>query len=114
MAARKAGPLGVLIALLLFCLPASAGEDEYWRLYRTRYIDGGRVLDTGNKDVSHSEGQGWGMLLAEANGDRRTFDLGMNIVKAARRPVMRRVETVRVNIYAAAEGKRALRAAKNH
>ncbi|MGV6475671.1 glycosyl hydrolase family 8 [Azotobacter vinelandii] len=74
MAARKAGPLGALIALLLFCLPASAGEDEYWRLYQTRYIDGGRVLDTGNKGVSHSEGQGWGMLLAEANGDRRTFD----------------------------------------
>jgi endo-1,4-beta-D-glucanase Y len=34
----------------------------------------GRVIDPENGGVSHSEGQGWTMLLAEAHDDRRTFD----------------------------------------
>jgi len=33
------------------------------------------VIDTGNGGVSHSEGQGWGMLFAASFGDRATFDL---------------------------------------
>ncbi|WP_090620939.1 glycosyl hydrolase family 8 [Azotobacter beijerinckii] len=74
MAVERLGPMAALIALLLLGLPACAAQDDDWSRYRTRYIDGGRVLDTGNRDVSHSEGQGWGMLLAEANGDRQTFD----------------------------------------
>lgn len=40
-----------------------------------RYIDhDGRVADTANADISHSEGQGYGLLLAEAAGDRDSFD----------------------------------------
>lgn len=34
----------------------------------------GRVVDTYNGGVSHSEGQGWGMLMAVAFDDPRTFD----------------------------------------
>jgi endoglucanase len=46
-----------------------------WTKYRTRFVtDDGRVLDTGNKAVSHTEGQGWAMLFAEAHGDRAAFD----------------------------------------
>src|SRR5260221_6599527 len=46
-----------------------------WVKYRSRFVtDEGRVLDTGNKEVSHTEGQGWAMLFAEAHGDRATFD----------------------------------------
>ncbi|HVB89021.1 MAG TPA: glycosyl hydrolase family 8 [Beijerinckiaceae bacterium] len=46
-----------------------------WRWYVSRFVTAeGRVVDTGNNDISHSEGQGYGMLLAVAFGDRGTFD----------------------------------------
>lgn len=54
---------------------ASPSTDPAWTHYRDRFIThDGRVLDTGNGNVSHSEGQGWGMLLAVAYNDRATFD----------------------------------------
>ena len=34
----------------------------------------GRVVDTGNRGISHTEGQGLGMLFAVAFNDRATFD----------------------------------------
>lgn len=53
---------------------ASATESD-WATYRQRFISPtGRVIDTGNGGVSHSEGQGYGMLLAVAHNDRQTFD----------------------------------------
>lgn len=64
----------LLVMLLCWSALAAASPADDWQRYRQRYIDGGRVLDTGNRSVSHSEGQGWGMLLAEANDDRATFD----------------------------------------
>ncbi|WP_462378879.1 glycosyl hydrolase family 8 [Pseudomonas sp. Marseille-QA0892] len=48
--------------------------DSQWTRYVHDFVEGGRVRDTGNGNISHSEGQGWGMLLAEANADRKTFD----------------------------------------
>jgi endoglucanase len=49
---------------------------EVWLNYKSRFItDQGRVIDTGNNFVSHSEGQGYGMLLAVAANDRPVFDL---------------------------------------
>lgn len=66
-----------LLPLLLFTTLAQAGPatDSAWATYRARFItQDGRVLDTGNNNVSHSEGQGWGMLLAVAHDDRETFD----------------------------------------
>ena len=46
-----------------------------WREYSARFIDpSGRVIDTGNGGISHSEGQGYGMLIAVAAGDRAGFD----------------------------------------
>ncbi len=48
---------------------------DVWQAYRAAFItDNGRVIDTGNGMVSHSEGQGYGMLLAVAANDRQTFD----------------------------------------
>jgi len=45
-----------------------------WRLYAHRFITAeGRVVDNANGDVSHSEGQGYAMLLAERLDDRETF-----------------------------------------
>ncbi|GAC1328660.1 MAG: glycosyl hydrolase family 8 [Beijerinckiaceae bacterium] len=49
---------------------------EVWANYKSRFItEQGRVVDTGNGFVSHSEGQGYGMLLAVAANDRPVFDL---------------------------------------
>ena len=51
-------------------------DPEAWRLYRSRFVTpSGRVVDTANAMISHSEGQGYGMLLAVAADDRATFDL---------------------------------------
>jgi endoglucanase len=46
-----------------------------WAHFKARFMSGdGRVVDTGNGGVSHSEGQGWGMLFAVAFDDPETFD----------------------------------------
>ncbi|MCB8819642.1 glycosyl hydrolase family 8 [Microvirga rosea] len=46
-----------------------------WEAYRTRFVeDSGRVVDNANGNISHSEGQGYGLLLAFAAGDRATFE----------------------------------------
>jgi endoglucanase len=46
-----------------------------WQAYKSHFITNeGRVVDTGNNDISHSEGQGYAMLLAVAANDRTMFD----------------------------------------
>ncbi|SFD88677.1 MULTISPECIES: glycosyl hydrolase family 8 [unclassified Methylobacterium] len=56
-------------------LAGKLGNDAAWRAYRARFItDQGRVVDTANGQISHSEGQGYGMLLAVAAGDRVSFE----------------------------------------
>ena len=53
----------------------SVRVDQLWPTYRDRFVHAdGRVMDTGNDSISHSEGQGWGMLLAGAAGDWDAFD----------------------------------------
>ncbi len=48
---------------------------EAWRAWKTRFVtETGRVVDTANGGVSHSEGQGYGMLLAVAADDRPAFE----------------------------------------
>ncbi|HEV7320311.1 MAG TPA: glycosyl hydrolase family 8 [Ensifer sp.] len=62
--------LAVLFALIA---PLAAGAAEGsgsvnandWEQYKARFLDpGGRIIDDGNGNVSHSEGQGYGLLLA--------------------------------------------------
>jgi endo-1,4-beta-D-glucanase Y len=49
---------------------------EFWQAYKTRFINpSGRLVDNGNAGISHSEGQGYGMILAVAADDRAAFDL---------------------------------------
>jgi len=51
-----------------------AADRAEWLLFRNRYITPeGRVIDTGNANASHSEGQGWGMMGAQACDDRESF-----------------------------------------
>lgn len=49
-------------------------DHEMWQAYRERFIEQGRVVDHQQGDISHSEGQGYGMLMAVAAGDRERFD----------------------------------------
>ncbi|WP_232632015.1 glycosyl hydrolase family 8 [Methylobacterium sp. Leaf118] len=52
----------------------SLGPTAAWRSYKARFVtDQGRVVDTANGRISHSEGQGYGLLLAVAAGDRDAF-----------------------------------------
>ena len=48
---------------------------EEWSAYQAAFIGAdGRVVDTGNAGISHSEGQGYGLLLAVLAGDRASFE----------------------------------------
>ena len=52
----------------------SAADRAEWLVFRNHYITPeGRVIDTGNANASHSEGQGWGMMAAQACEDRESF-----------------------------------------
>lgn len=54
---------------------AFAPDDPDWLSFKNRFISSeGRVIDTGNNGISHSEGQSYGMLFALTFGDRATFD----------------------------------------
>jgi len=49
--------------------------DTFWTLWRDRFVSPeGRVVDTGNGRISHSEGQSYGMILALHAGDRDAFE----------------------------------------
>jgi len=49
--------------------------DPDWDLYKKRFMrPEGRIVDTGNHDMSHSEGQGYGMLFAATFNDRAAFE----------------------------------------
>jgi endoglucanase len=53
---------------------AAPGLSAAWAQFRGRFMrPEGRVVDTGNGGVSHSEGQGWALLAAERCGDREAF-----------------------------------------
>ncbi|WP_437614796.1 glycosyl hydrolase family 8 [Erwinia sp. V71] len=63
----------VMMFFALFSVQSMAADG--WSSYKSRYLaSDGRIRDTGNNNVSHTEGQGYAMLLAVANDDRQTFD----------------------------------------
>lgn len=50
-------------------------ESAVWQRYQARFVSPeGRIIDTANAGISHSEGQGYGLLLAVAAGDRAAFN----------------------------------------
>jgi len=65
-----------LAVLLAMAAPASAaGDATLWERYKADFISAdGRVIDFYQDQASHSEGQGYGMLMAAAFGDRKAFD----------------------------------------
>ena len=49
---------------------------EEWSAWRERFLDpSGRVVDDGNGGISHSEGQGYGLLLSYLANDPASFQL---------------------------------------
>ncbi|MDT8316949.1 MAG: glycosyl hydrolase family 8 [bacterium] len=62
-------------SIIFMCSAASAGQLDYWEKYKSEFLsDDGRIIDYSHEKISHSEGQGYGMVLALANGDRPTFE----------------------------------------
>jgi endoglucanase len=60
---------------MLICRAGYCQEQSLWERYKSRFIsEDGRVIDYGQAKSSHSEGQGYGMLLAVGFNDRATFD----------------------------------------
>jgi endoglucanase len=55
--------------------PAGSVTADAWNAYRDRFVDAsGRVFDDANAGITHSESQGYGLLLAFSAGDRATFE----------------------------------------
>ncbi|RAN38415.1 glycosyl hydrolase family 8 [Hyphomonas pacifica] len=53
---------------------ASVSFLDDWASFKSLFVNGeGRVIDNGNGGISHSEGQGYGLLFAQAVGDQETF-----------------------------------------
>lgn len=80
-----AGILGVALAMTLTVSSLASDSvitDAEWSAYRTAYVSSaGRVIDTGNGDISHSEGQGYGLLLSYLADDRASFELIWSFTK---------------------------------
>lgn len=77
MLPRRLALLGLpaLIAAPLRAEPARDGFRRRWAEFRERFLaPEGRVVDTGNGGISHSEGQGWAMLCAARADDRAAFE----------------------------------------
>ncbi|MDO6568219.1 glycosyl hydrolase family 8 [Alteromonas sp. 1_MG-2023] len=65
----------VLGGLVTSCSsPDNRDIQKAFQAYQALFIDNGRIVDTGNQNVSHSEGQGYGLLFAVAADDKATFD----------------------------------------
>lgn len=69
---------------LMASLPAKAAAE--WDSYKSRFLmANGRIIDTGNNNVSHTEGQGFAMMMAVSNDDRASFDKIWNWTNATLR-----------------------------
>lgn len=61
---------------------APAITAEEWQSYLEAYVsEDGRVIDTANGNISHSESQGYGLVLAALAEDRASFDRILNFTK---------------------------------
>lgn len=75
--------LALLAGLLPGIARADGGFAGQWAQFRDRFLSSdGRIIDTGNGGVSHSEGQGYGLLFSLRAGDRDSFELIRNWTSA--------------------------------
>lgn len=73
--------LHVVGLLLVFVCGGPAGAQQAmitpqaWQAYKAKFLDpSGRIVDDGNGGISHSEGQGYGLLLAYLAGNPADFE----------------------------------------
>lgn len=53
----------------------AAIDAQAWAAYKAKFLDqNGRIVDNGNNGVSHSEGQGYGLLLAYLANSQADFE----------------------------------------
>ncbi len=63
----------MVLAMMVGC--AQAASSDGWSSFKSRFMTSdGRIQDTGNNNVSHTEGQGYAMLMAVWYNDRSSFD----------------------------------------
>jgi endo-1,4-beta-D-glucanase Y len=71
----KAAAVFCLALLLVSCTDSDNKQfEQRFSAYKALFVIDGRIVDTGNNEVSHSEGQGYGMLFAAHANDRAAFD----------------------------------------
>lgn len=64
----------LLAAMMVLLVSQSALAGSAWDSYKARFLmPDGRIIDTGNNSVSHTEGQGFAMMMAVMNDDRDSF-----------------------------------------
>ncbi len=65
--------VAVIVTTVVMLVPGAGGYGP--ERYKARFMmPDGRIIDTANGNVSHTEGQGFAMLPAVANNDRPAFD----------------------------------------
>ena len=76
MRSRAALVVQRVLALAATCLVlAACAADADWETFKQGFLEpDGRIVDTGQARISHSEGQGFAMLFAVHYADRATFD----------------------------------------
>lgn len=69
----------ILAPLSVKAASISAGD---WETYKSAFLDkSGRIIDTANNNISHSEGQGYGMWLAVLADNMADFELIWSFTK---------------------------------
>jgi endoglucanase len=72
---RRKALVGGAVGALAWPALAVGSDEQDWAEFRQRFLlPEGRVVDTGNRNVSHSEGQGWAMLAAVRANDQPSFN----------------------------------------
>lgn len=80
MTMRQVARCAIGLLLLFFChLPVRAQQpmitSQAWEAYKAAFLDpSGRIVDNGNGGISHSEGQGYGLLLAYLAANQADFE----------------------------------------
>lgn len=65
----------LLAAFLMQACSAASATEAGWKRFKQNFVEPeGRVVDAGQGGISHSEGQGYAMLLAVHYGDRAAFE----------------------------------------
>jgi len=66
---------GLTLLPITFGAAAGSVTVEEWKSYKDKFLEpSGRIVDTANNNISHSEGQGYGLLLAYLAQNRGDFD----------------------------------------